>query len=96
MIPFPVQRWVRPNFHYKIKAYDTFLPQNDPNKAQRELELDHKRTMYKYCGKKSGLPGQIAKLPKDEAFDTDYLLVNMNAWFVSECPENNYGNLNYF
>ena len=36
-IPFPVQRWIRPNYCYRIEAYDTSLPQDDqiPYKENR-------------------------------------------------------------
>ena len=65
-IPFPVQRWVRPNFHYKIKAYDTLLPQDDPNRHYRDLELDYKRELYQFSGKRKEFPGCIDKVPEDE------------------------------
>ena len=80
-VPFPVQRWVRPNFHYKIKAYDTLLPQDDPNKPHRTLELDYKRTLYQYSGKDKELPGSIDKLPEDEEFSTKYFLVRFAVKF---------------
>ena len=66
---------MRPNFHYKIRAYDTLLPQDDPNKSQRALELDYKRTLYKYSGKDKGLPGMIDKIPSEEEFPVEYFLV---------------------
>ena len=80
-VPFPVQRWVRPSFHYKIKAYDTLLPQDDPNKPHRTLELDYKRTLYQYNGKDKELPGSIDKLPEDEEFSTMYFLVSFKLNF---------------
>lgn len=46
-IMFPVFRWIKPNLHYNIHPWDTFLPQNDPDKKQREGEIDHKREIYK-------------------------------------------------
>ena len=73
--PFPVQRWIRPKFHYRIRAYDTILPQDDPNKLQRTHELDYKRTLYKYSGKETGLPGLTEKIPIDEEFSVEYFLV---------------------
>ena len=66
---------MRPNFHYKIKAYDTILPQDDPNKFQRSLELQYKQTLYKYSEQDTGLPGLIEKIPTDEEFSTEYYLV---------------------
>ena len=46
-IPFPVQRWIRPNIHYRIRAFDTFLPQDDPYPEQRIRELEYKRRVYR-------------------------------------------------
>ena len=74
--PFSVQRWVRPNFHYKIKAYDTILPQVDSNKIQRALELEYKQTLYKYSGNDKGLPGMIEKIPSEEEFSVECFLVS--------------------
>ena len=44
--PFPVQRWIRPKIHYRIRALDTFLPQDDPYPEQRIRELEYKRRVY--------------------------------------------------
>ena len=44
--PFPVQRWFRPKIHYRIRAFDTFLPQDDPYPEQRIRELEYKRRVY--------------------------------------------------
>ena len=74
-VPFPVTRWVRPNFRYLIKAHDTLLPQDDPNRPHRTLELDYKRTLHEYSAKDKELPGSIDKLPKDEEFSLKYFLV---------------------
>ena len=76
--PFPVQRWVRANFRYKIEAYDTILPQDDPNKFQRPLELEYKQTLYKYSGKDKELPGMIEKIPSEEEFSVEYFLVSQS------------------
>ena len=85
--PFPVQRWIRKTFHYKIRAYDTLLPQDDPNKLQRALELDNKRTLYKYSGKEKELPGMIEKIPSEEEFPMEYFVVrkfplNLSKYFA--------------
>ena len=45
-IPFPVQRWIRPKIHYRIRAFDTFLPQDNPYPEQRIRELEYKRRVY--------------------------------------------------
>ena len=83
--PFPVQRWVRPNFHYKIRAYDTILPQDDPNKSQRALGLEYKQTLYKYSGRYKGLPALIEKIPSEEEFSGEYFMVSqyLNEWKYS-------------
>ena len=71
-IPFPVQRWIRPNYCYRIEAYDTSLPQDDPNPIQRKQELDYKRTVYRFSGKDPDLPGLMAECPSDEEYSDDY------------------------
>ena len=45
-IPFPVQRLIRPRIHYRIRVYDTFLPQDDPYPEQRDRQLKLKKTSY--------------------------------------------------
>ena len=70
-----MQRWVIADFKYRIKACDTMLPQDDPNKTQRELELNYKKTVYQYLAKDKELPGMIAKLPDDEQFSCEYFIV---------------------
>ena len=44
--PFPVQRWIGPGVHYRIRAFDTFLPQDDPYPEQRIRQLEYKRLVY--------------------------------------------------
>ena len=57
--PFPVQRWVQPNYHYHFPAFDTFLPQDDPHPAQRTHDLDYKRGVYKYKQGDNLSPGLV-------------------------------------
>ena len=45
-VPFPVQRWIQPKNHYRIRAFDTCLPQDDPYPEQRIRELEYKRRVY--------------------------------------------------
>ena len=45
-IPFLVQRSIRPKTSYRIRVYDTFLPQDDPYPEQRDRELKLKKTSY--------------------------------------------------
>jgi arachidonate 5-lipoxygenase len=56
---FPLYRWIRPEFHYFIQHLDTFLPQNDPHKKQREMDLDEIRQKYQYTQRVAGLPCQV-------------------------------------
>ena len=56
---FPIYRWIRPNFRYKIAHLDTFLPQNDPHTDQRKLELEDKKKVYIYDQKSPGFPCQV-------------------------------------
>ena len=74
-MPFPVQRRVRPDFKFRIKAYDTILPPDDPNEIQRRLELDQMRLMYQYSAKDKEFPGMIAEVPDDEKFSMEYFMV---------------------
>ena len=45
-IPFPVQRTITPSTRYRIRTFDTCLPQDDPYPEQRQKELELKRTVY--------------------------------------------------
>ena len=79
--PFPMQWWVRPNYCYRITAYDTSLPQDDLHSVQRKQELDYKRTIYQLSGKDPLLPGLMAQCPTDEEYSDDYtvsLTVTLN------------------
>ncbi len=58
---FPVHRWVQPNLRYKITAFDTLLPQFDPNKDQRDAELREKRELYQYGQTAPDLPVQVGR-----------------------------------
>ena len=57
--PFPVQRWVQPNYRYHFPAFDTFLPQDDPHPGQRTHDLDYKRNAYKYKQGDPLFPGLV-------------------------------------
>uniref|UniRef100_K1QHL0 Allene oxide synthase-lipoxygenase protein n=1 Tax=Magallana gigas TaxID=29159 RepID=K1QHL0_MAGGI len=69
---FPVYRWIRPNFHYKIVHLDTSLPQYDPHAEQREMELREKCNLYQQCVKMKDGPSQVKAIPDDEQFSFDY------------------------
>lgn len=56
---FPVYRWIKPNYHYKIAHLDTSLPQNDQHAPQREMELKEKCKLYQQCVKVDGGPSQV-------------------------------------
>nr|XP_022324225.1 allene oxide synthase-lipoxygenase protein-like isoform X3 [Crassostrea virginica] len=69
---FPVYRWIKPNYHYKIAHLDTSLPQNDQHAPQREMELKEKCKLYQQCVKVDGGPSQVKAIPDDEQFSFDY------------------------
>jgi arachidonate 5-lipoxygenase len=62
---FPVQRWVKPNHHYKIQEFATILPQFDPNRDDRQKELDEKRILYTYGQTAPDLPVQVCACRTD-------------------------------
>ncbi|KAK6172844.1 hypothetical protein SNE40_016422 [Patella caerulea] len=70
---FPILRWIKAGFHYKIKHLDTSLPQCDRHSEQRKMELEDKKKLYQFESKLPGLPVQIKDLPDDELFSFDYL-----------------------
>lgn len=41
---FPILRWIRPDVDLYIGKFDTFLPQFDPRRDQRNVELELKKT----------------------------------------------------
>ncbi|ELT89495.1 hypothetical protein CAPTEDRAFT_172669 [Capitella teleta] len=56
---FPVQRWVNPNQRYKIQEFSTILPQFDPNREERQKELEEKRLLYTFGQTAPDLPVQL-------------------------------------
>ena len=56
---FPVFRWIKPDSHYLIEHLDTSLPQFDPHKDQRKVELDDKREVYQTAQKVPYGPAQV-------------------------------------
>jgi arachidonate 5-lipoxygenase len=56
---FPVYRWIKPNYHYKIAHLDTSLPQHDQHAEQRKMELNEKSNVYQHCVKIEGGPSQV-------------------------------------
>lgn len=69
---FPVFRWIKANYHYKICHLDTILPQFDQHTEQRKMELDEKRKIYIGEQKGPGLPIMVKNLPTDEQFSFEY------------------------
>ena len=57
---FPVQKWVKPGYHYMIPQYDTSTPANDPFAEQRQELLEEKRKVYQYAQLAHGLPAQVS------------------------------------
>lgn len=72
MFVFPVFRWVREDWHYRIVHLDTTLPQFDKYPDQRRMELDEKKKTYVFAQKAPGMPAQIRSLPPDEQFSNEY------------------------
>lgn len=56
---FPIQRWVKPNRRYKIQEFDTMLPQFDPNRDERQKELEEKRLLFTFGQTAPDLPVQV-------------------------------------
>nr|XP_054754543.1 allene oxide synthase-lipoxygenase protein-like [Lytechinus pictus] len=76
---FPVDRWVNPNPPIKLKEYDTVLPQDDENKAQRQNELQRKKDLYVPIINQMTGTLTYKDLPPDENFtirSTFHLLAN--------------------
>ncbi|KAK8746648.1 hypothetical protein OTU49_017121, partial [Cherax quadricarinatus] len=69
---FPLQRWVSAGRVYCIELHDCFLPQEDPNRESRQIDLQEKRKEYKYAQKVEDGPAQIENLPSDEKFSDEY------------------------
>ena len=56
---FPVQRWIKGEFHYMIPVNDTSLPQDDPYPEQRVAELGEKKSLYAYAQLAPEMPVQV-------------------------------------
>ncbi|XP_060063432.1 allene oxide synthase-lipoxygenase protein-like isoform X3 [Ylistrum balloti] len=69
---FPLFRWIRPNYHYRIRHLDTSLPQLEPYRTQREIELEEKRNIYQLNTKVLRGPVAVKQIPDDEQFSFDY------------------------
>ncbi|XP_060063390.1 allene oxide synthase-lipoxygenase protein-like isoform X2 [Ylistrum balloti] len=70
---FPIYRWIKADYHYRIRHLDTSLPSDtDPFKEQREMELAEMKKLYEIEAQAPGLPGQVKNLPEDENFSEDY------------------------
>lgn len=63
---FPIYRWIRPEFHYFIQHLDTFLPQDDPHREQRDMDLEDIRHKYQYTQRVPGLPCQVCQIAFSE------------------------------
>ncbi|CAL1538145.1 unnamed protein product [Lymnaea stagnalis] len=74
---FPVFRWIKADYRYKIAHLDTSLPQDDQHADQRKMELEEKRKLYEFDQKFPpqfpGGPVQVKKVPADEEFSCAYL-----------------------
>ncbi|XP_060063502.1 polyunsaturated fatty acid 5-lipoxygenase-like [Ylistrum balloti] len=70
---FPFFRWIKANYHYKVRHLDTSLPADDPFKEQRRMEINDARQEYQLTVKEPGFPAQVKSLPEDEQFSFDYV-----------------------
>ncbi|XP_069130261.1 polyunsaturated fatty acid 5-lipoxygenase-like [Argopecten irradians] len=70
---FPFFRWIKPNYHYRIRHLDTSLPEDDPFKEQRRTGLKEAREQYQLTVNIPGFPAQVKSLPEDENFSFDYV-----------------------
>ncbi|CAC5367930.1 ALOX5 [Mytilus coruscus] len=68
---FPALKWIKENNHYFF-INETSLPQNDPMKEARMLELQVLQKEYQLEVKIRGLPAQVKVLPEDETFSWHY------------------------
>ncbi|XP_063413651.1 allene oxide synthase-lipoxygenase protein-like [Mytilus trossulus] len=69
---FPAMKWIKENQRYFFNHIDTCLPQDDPFKEMRMLELQNIQKDYQIQVKIPGLPAQVKELPDDERFSFDY------------------------
>ncbi|VDI58658.1 Hypothetical predicted protein [Mytilus galloprovincialis] len=69
---FPAMKWIKADHHYIFNHIDTCLPQDDPFKQKRMLELQTIKKDYQLQVKIPGLPAQVKDLPDDESFSFDY------------------------
>lgn len=56
---FPVYRWIKAGYRYRIPHLDTSLPQSEQFKEQRSLELEDKRTKYELTQNIDRGPAQV-------------------------------------
>jgi len=56
---FPLFRWIKPNYRYKIIHLDTSLPQFEHFKDQRAMELHDKKQIYELNVKIKGMTAQV-------------------------------------
>ena len=56
---FPVFRWLKAHFTYRIVHLDTSLPQNECFSDQRKMELSDKKIKYEVSPKIVGGPAQV-------------------------------------
>lgn len=56
---FPIMRWIRENKRYFINHIDTCLPQDEPFKDLRAIELKYIQQTYQLAVKLPGGPAQV-------------------------------------
>ena len=58
---FPIHRWIKASTTLNVSRHDSCLPQDDPNRKQREKELSTAREIYTLSGYIVGAPLQVVK-----------------------------------
>ncbi|OWF44216.1 Arachidonate 5-lipoxygenase [Mizuhopecten yessoensis] len=89
---FPCLRWIKGDYHYKIRHLDTSLPQDDPHKEQRLAELNDKKKTYEMEVKIPGLPIQfdIVKLSAEMTVKSHIVALTTGRWDDLDDLENIY------
>lgn len=66
---FPVLKWVQPDRRYTLQANDVILPQLDPNREERDKELQEKRQLYQYGQIAAEFPVRVRQACRQQTVD---------------------------
>ncbi|XP_022247531.1 hydroperoxide isomerase ALOXE3-like [Limulus polyphemus] len=73
---FPVHRWIAPFTNHLFYEFDSHLPQDDPNKQRRDLELEEKRRDYQIAVHVEDGPAQKNKILKQILSSENAAVIN--------------------